>query len=75
MRVFRIMVAHAIIVFKNIFNKNIFSCGFKKQILKSISLVKTIVKQIFKYIINKKQVFINENQVILTYIKPRFKIS
>jgi hypothetical protein len=30
MRVFRIMVAHAIIVFKNIFNKNIFSCGFKK---------------------------------------------
>jgi len=25
MRVFRIMVTHAIIVFKNIFNKNIFS--------------------------------------------------
>jgi hypothetical protein len=30
MCVFRILVTHVIIVFKNIFNKNIFSCGFKK---------------------------------------------
>jgi hypothetical protein len=53
--------------------KNRFKKIFLIVVLKRTSLIKTVVKWIFAWKIYEKQVSMNKNQLILVFIKPRFK--